>query len=315
MILRMGMMNLKVSVIIPTYKRSEFLTRAIDSILHQSYKNIEIIIVDDNDPSSDFRRNTENRIKDYIDEKKVIYHKNEVNIGGALARNVGINIASGDYITFLDDDDVYEEKKIEYQLEYMCENNLDASFTNVKICNMLGKLIDYRDHKYVTDLSNDELLKQHIMHHLTPTDTYMFKKEKLIELKGFDKVSMGQEFKLMLKAIERDLRIGYLPRADVIQYIHDEERISIGKNKIVAENELFEFKKNYFTRLNKSQIKYVKFRHYSVLAIVGIRSKEYKVAMINLFLSFFSSPKYFASELIQKLRVNSLNKTKHIKSK
>lgn len=302
------MMNLKVSVIIPTYKRSEFLTRAIDSILNQSYKNIEIIIVDDNDPSSDFRKNTENRITDYIEEKKVIYCKNEVNMGGALARNVGINIASGDYVTFLDDDDVYEEKKIEYQLEYMCSNNLEASFTNVKICNMLGKLIDYRDHKYVTDLSNDELLKQHIMHHLTPTDTYMFKREKLIELKGFDNVSMGQEFRLMLKAIERGLLIGYLPRADVIQYIHDAERISIGKNKIIAENELFEFKKKYFDKLNKNQIKYVEFRHYSVLAIVGVRSKEYKVAVINLWLAFVSSPNYFISELFQKLRANALNK-------
>lgn len=301
-------MNIKVSVIIPTYKRSEFLTRAIDSILNQTHKNIEIIVVDDNDPNSEFRNQTEERIKDYIKGNKVIYHKNEVNMGGALARNVGIKLASGFYITFLDDDDVYEERKIEYQLEYMLCNNFDASFTNVKICNMHGKLIDYREHKYVTNLSNDELLKQHIMHHLTPTDTYMFNREKLIELKGFDNVSMGQEFRLMLKAIESNLRIGYLPRADVIQYMHDAERISVGKNKIIAEIELYEFKKKYFSKLNIGQIKYVKFRHYSVLAIVGLRSKEYKLFVANIFLAFFTSPKYFISELIQRLRTNSLNK-------
>lgn len=286
-------MNYKVSVIIPTYKRSEFLTRAIDSVLEQSYKNVEIIVVDDNDPISDFRSQTEDRIKEYIERAKVIYHKNITNMGGALARNEGISVASGDYITFLDDDDVYEEMKIENQLQYMLDNNLDASFTNVKICNITGKLIDYRDHKYVTDLSNGELLKQHIMHHLTPTDTYMFKREKLIELKGFDDVTMGQEFRLMLKAIVGNLRIGYLPRADVIQYIHDAERISVGKNKIIAENELYEFKKNYFSKLNNSQIKYVKFRHYSVLAVVGVRSKEYKLSIVNLCLAFLTSPKYF----------------------
>jgi len=49
-------MNAKVSVIIPTYKRSHFLQRAIDSVLNQTYKNLEIIVVDDNEPNSDFRK-------------------------------------------------------------------------------------------------------------------------------------------------------------------------------------------------------------------------------------------------------------------
>ncbi|MBW4084527.1 glycosyltransferase family 2 protein [Paenibacillus sp. S150] len=298
-------MNLKVSVIIPTYKRSEFLTRAIDSILNQTYKHIEIIVVDDNHPESDYRKQTENKISRYIDGNLIIYHKNSTNMGGALARNEGIHIASGDYITFLDDDDVYEEQKIETQIMYMHTNNLDVSFTNVKICNISGDLVDYREHKYVNDLSNGELLKQHILHHLTPTDTYMFKREVLQDLNGFDNVSMGQEFRLMLKAIEKDLHIGYLSRADVIQYVHDEERISIGDNKIIAEIELYEFKKKYFNVLNNKQIKYVKFRHFSVLAIVGLRSGKYILFFNNLWLAFFTSPKFFITELVQKWRINT----------
>ncbi|RKD23104.1 hypothetical protein BEP19_12835 [Ammoniphilus oxalaticus] len=299
-----------VSVIIPTYKRSDFLIRAIDSILNQTYKNVEVIVVDDNDPESEYRIKTEMKIKDYIKKNLIVYHKNEENLGGALARNEGINIALGFFVTFLDDDDVYEEEKIEHQVGYMLDHDLDASFTDVRILNMSGKLVDYRKHKYVTDLSNSELLKQHILHHLTPTNTYMFKRERLIELGGFDNVSMGQEFRLMLKAIENDLSIGYLPRADVIQYIHDRERISIGDNKIVAENELFEFKKGYFSILNNDQKKYVRFRHYAVLSVVGLRSKMYMFFLKNLICSLIVSPKYFSFELFQmfNLRYRQLHK-------
>lgn len=296
-------MDPKVSVIIPTYKRSDFLPRAIDSVLNQSYKNVEIIVVDDNNPDSNFRKETEKNIEKYIQQGLIVYHKNKKNLGGALARNEGIKISKGYFVTFLDDDDIYEEKKVELQVKFMLEHDLDASFTDVKIYNMAGKLVDYRKHDYVTSLSNKELLKQHIMHHLTPTNTYMFKRESLIKLGGFDPVSMGQEFRLMLKAIENNLKIGYLPRADVIQYIHDGERISTGNNKIVAENELFNFKKRYFHILTKEQQKYVIFRHYAVLSIVGLRSKKYLFFLKNLFITFFVSPKYFFIEVIKNIKI------------
>ncbi len=69
-------MSALVSVIIPTYKRSEFLERAISSILTQSYHNIEIVVVDDNDPDSEYREATEVRIQ-AINDNRVKYVKNE----------------------------------------------------------------------------------------------------------------------------------------------------------------------------------------------------------------------------------------------
>ena len=267
-------MNKKVSVIIPTYKRSEFLTIAIYSILSQTYSNIEIIVVDDNSPNSKYRIETEKKMLKYINHKNVIYIKNKKNLGGALARNEGIQKASGDYVTFLDDDDIYLPDKISSKIKYMIKNKLDMSFTDVRIHNMNNKLIDYRKHNYVKNLSNEELLKQHIMHHLTPTDTYMLKKKSIIDIGGFDNVKVGQEFMLMLKAIESGLKIGYLPVAHVIQYIHDGERISVGQNKIKAEVELYNFKRKYFNVLNFRQRQYVKFRHHAVMMIVGKRSKQ-----------------------------------------
>ena len=119
-----------VSIIIPTFKRSEKLANAIESIRRQTYQNYEIIIVDDNDPKTEDRKNTEKFMKQYKDDKKIRYIKMPKNGGGAAARNYGIKNAYGDFIAFLDDDDVYLEEKIEVQLKFMLYNNLDACFMN-----------------------------------------------------------------------------------------------------------------------------------------------------------------------------------------
>lgn len=283
-------MNKKVSVIIPTYKRSEFLQRAIDSVLSQTYSNIEIIVVDDNNPDSEHRVQTENKMQGYKGFDNILYIKNEANLGGALARNKGIMRASGDYITFLDDDDVYLPDKVFTQVKYMIDKELDLSFTDVRIHNMNDKLVDYREHYYIKDLSNKELLKQHIMHHLTPTGTYMFRKEALHKIGGFEDVKMGQEFMLMLKAIENGLSIGYIPVAHVIQYIHDGERISVGRNKIAKEIEMYDFKKKYFKYLSFRQKQYVKFRHNAVMTVVGKRSGKPGLLIKHLIMAFVASP-------------------------
>jgi glycosyltransferase involved in cell wall biosynthesis len=292
-------MDKKVSVIIPTYKRSEFLQRAINSVLNQTYLNIEIIVVDDNDLDSIYRHETEKKMLEYDNNRKVIYVKNEKNLGGALARNQGIYKASGEYVTFLDDDDIYLPNKIECQIEYMINQDVDMSFTDVKIYDTNNILIDYREHPYVTDTStNEELLVQHILHHLTPTATYMYKKEVIVAIGGFDDVKMGQEFMLMLKTIKAGIRIGYIPVAYVIQYIHNGERISVGHTKIDAEKKLYEFKKQYFQFLNSRQKKYVRFRHHAVMMIVGWRSREFLVVIQHFIEAIFVSPKDCVLETI-----------------
>lgn len=280
----------KVSVIIPTYKRSAFLKRAIDSVLNQTYSDIEIIVVDDNNPNSIDRSKTEEFMFSYNSDNRVTYIKNANSVGGALARNEGIAVAKGEFITFLDDDDIYLPNKVASQLFYMLENNIDFSFTDVRIHNQIDKLIDYREHSYVKSLSNEELLKKHIMHHLTPTGTYMFKRDILQYLGGFEDVKMGQEFMLMLKAIENDVKIGYLPQARVVQYVHDEERISVGANKLNKEIELYLHKSKYFKFLNHKEKKYVKYRHHAVMAIVGKRSGKYQLAVKHLVKAIVASP-------------------------
>ena len=90
----------KISVIISTYNREKYIGHAIDSVLNQTYKNVEIIVIDD--CSTD---NTEEYLKKY--KNKLRYYKNEVNCGCGISRKRGMEYAQGDYIIFLDDDDKY----------------------------------------------------------------------------------------------------------------------------------------------------------------------------------------------------------------
>ncbi|MFC5465585.1 glycosyltransferase family 2 protein [Lederbergia graminis] len=295
-------MSKKVSIIVPTYKRSDFLIRAIDSLLNQNYNNIEIVVVDDNGNNSRYRYETEQKMEKFKNNRSVIFIKNKRNMGGALARNEGISRASGDYITFLDDDDIYLPEKVSLQLEFMIKNDLDLSFTNVSIYNINNKLIDFREHPYVKDFSKQELLIKHLMHHLTPTGTYMFKKEAINKIGRFDDVQVGQEFMLMLKAIEQDLKIGYLPVSKVIQYVHPGERISVGQNKLNKEIELFNLKKKYFKYLTFRQRQYIKFRHHAVMLVVGIRSGKYYVTIEHLLKAIITSPVDCILELVKHIK-------------
>jgi len=100
-----------VSIVIPAYNRANLLKRAIESTINQTYKNLEIIIVDDG--SSD---NTEQIVQEYRD-LRIQYIRNSKNRGASVARNIGIKSSRGDFIALLDSDDEYLPKKIEKSLQ------------------------------------------------------------------------------------------------------------------------------------------------------------------------------------------------------
>lgn len=108
-----------VSVIIPTYKRPTTLPRALQSILNQTYTNIEIIVVDDNNDGDEFRKETELMMKKYENESRIHYVKHSHNMNGSAARNTGITYAKGDFLVFLDDDDIYNKHKIERAITFL----------------------------------------------------------------------------------------------------------------------------------------------------------------------------------------------------
>ncbi|MFE0507722.1 glycosyltransferase family 2 protein [Peribacillus butanolivorans] len=285
-------MEPKVSVIIPTYKRGDiFLKRAIDSVLKQTYPNIEIIIIDDNanELLHDYRVSTKKVVKAYKDPN-IIYMQNAENLGGSLSRNEGIKFSSGEFITFLDDDDEYLPEKISNQIEKMIKNEWDVSFTDLKICNEQGKTIDYRDYKKIKSFNKVDLIEYHLTRHITGTPTFMYKKEILQSIGGFPDVKMGQEFYLMFNTIEADVNIGYIPSSGVIAYRHSSGGISMGVNKIIGEKDLYTFKRSYFKRLSLRKRLFIKFRHHVVLAIAYKRNKMLFSSIKNIGLAFLYSP-------------------------
>ena len=117
-------MNDLVSVIIPSYNRFEYLLQAVESVLNQTYDNIEIIIV--NDESEDPRYKTHTFPKNC----KVIHvNREKIEGGPGSIRNYGTKEATGKYIAFLDDDDIWLEEKLDRQLQEMSVNNIGMSST------------------------------------------------------------------------------------------------------------------------------------------------------------------------------------------
>lgn len=117
-----------VSVIIPSYKRADKLKRAIESVLGQTYKKIELLVVDDNEPLDEFSKQLREIINSY-DDNRLYLVEQECHKNGAVARNAGIKKARGEYIAFLDDDDYWELNKIEKQVSVL--SKLDSSWGGV----------------------------------------------------------------------------------------------------------------------------------------------------------------------------------------
>lgn len=197
-----------VSVIIPTYKGSSALNRAIDSVLHQSFKEIEIIVVDDNDPISDDRKKTEALMSRYIGEERIRYIKHQKNSNGAVARNTGITAATGKYIAFLDDDDYYLPERIEKSVMYL-EENRDAVgvYTGVDIIDKEGNV--NLKVKPQCDLKISDLLQKEMV---IGTGSNIFVKNDVAKgIYGFDESFVRrQDIEFMIRVCHEG-RVGFIP--------------------------------------------------------------------------------------------------------
>ncbi|KOF08620.1 hypothetical protein AC739_19410, partial [Planococcus glaciei] len=188
-----------VSVIIPTYKGAKNLARAIDSILHQTYNSIEIIVVDDNDPFSNERNETEAVMKKY-ERKEIKYIKHGVNKNGAAARNTGIAQAKGEYICFLDDDDFYFANRVKKSVEILEKSQIyDAVYCSVIITNKSNIKGIIKADKVLT--TKDILLDEMVI----GTGSNIFLKREVFEvLKGFDEsFRRHQDLEFMLRCLEK----------------------------------------------------------------------------------------------------------------
>ena len=127
-----------VSVIMPYFKKRNYVEKSIRSVINQTYKMFELIIIYDDEDKSDL-----NFIKEIIgNNEKVKLVINENNIGAGNSRNQGIKLSNGEFIAFIDSDDYWNENKLARQVDYINKNNFDFVFCNYeKVINDKKKII------------------------------------------------------------------------------------------------------------------------------------------------------------------------------
>jgi len=131
-------MSSLISVIMPYYNKKNYFLESINSALKQTYINLEILIIYDDQNRSDLEY-IKNCIKNDL-RVKIIF--NDKNKGVAYSRNKAISIACGEYIAFLDCDDYWETNKIEVQMDFMLTHGYDFSYTTYLVVNKDGKIVD-----------------------------------------------------------------------------------------------------------------------------------------------------------------------------
>lgn len=238
---------MQVSVIIPTYKGQDNLARAIDSVLAQNdFSDFEIIVVDDNDPKSIDRAQTETVMNSYKNNEKVKYIKHRCNLNGSAARNTGVKNSQGKYIALLDDDDVFLPDKLRLQCAYMNNHpEFEGSYTWRKTSK--GDVISYSKKG---DLSKEILLSLFF----PTTITLMVRKEIYCALGGFDEsFRRHQDFEFLLRFF-REYKLGVVcePLSVVIGKTTDKPKICGNELDMLKERFLATFQED-IDRIDKNE--------------------------------------------------------------
>lgn len=151
-----------VSIITPTYNSQRFINTTIQSVLKQTYTNWELLIIDD--ASQD---NTCAIVEDFtIINSNIKIFRNKENQGAAITRNIGIKQASGDFISFLDADDLWKPDKLENQISFMITHNIDVCFSSYDLMDETGILM-HKTVKALAELTYSKLLKCNYIGNLT----------------------------------------------------------------------------------------------------------------------------------------------------
>ena len=140
-----------ISVIIPYYKKKQFIDASIKSVINQTYSNLEIILIYDDNDKSDLKYLTQK----YDLNEKIKFSVNDKNIGAGLSRNKGMKLAKGNYICFIDADDIWEKNKLETQLLFMKDVGSVISHTSYRIINEKNELIGTRMAKNFSNIKKN----------------------------------------------------------------------------------------------------------------------------------------------------------------
>lgn len=173
----------RVSSVIPFYNRPKLLKRAVDSVIAQSYQNIELIVVDDASTNATVETALSGR-REEMDNRfeRVVLHRHERNLGVSVARNTGVELSNGEYVAFLDDDDVWEPRKINKQIRVMSEDGVGLVYCGVRRVGPDGAI------RSVYKPSQDgNVIRNLLMGNITgTTSTVLLEKTTALDVGGFD---------------------------------------------------------------------------------------------------------------------------------
>lgn len=182
-----------VSIITPNYNCEEFINNTIESVLGQTYKNWELLIIDDcsKDKSID-------KVQEFIKkDSRIKLIKMKMNSGAALCRNKGIEFAKGKYIAFLDSDDIWLSKKLEKQIDFMEKNNIDFTYSQYTHMDENGNSL-----KVKARVPEKISYKKMLFHCYTGCLTVVYNQESLGKIYGPD-ISKSNDYGLFLQVLKK----------------------------------------------------------------------------------------------------------------
>ena len=214
----------RVSTIIPTYNRADILDRAVDSVLGQTFEDLELIVVDDGSTDA-----TPELIDQY-DDPRLTFIEHDENRGGSVARNTGIEHATGDYLAFLDSDDAWRPRKLERQVAELDRRSddwvavyCDAEFVTADtgpVQRAAGYFADHLGGPEAPTEGGSELVK-HVLAdelHTSAGSTLLVRRETVEAIDGFDESFIRfQDPEFLIRVLWQG-KLAYVPQTLVERY-------------------------------------------------------------------------------------------------
>lgn len=242
-----------VSAIITTYKRKpDMVMRALTSILRQTYRDIEIIVVDDSPPDYCARKEVESSVlskqKD-LQNIKIKYIAHEKNMGACVARNTGLNAATGEYVAYLDDDDEWLPEKLEKQVNVIKQSDVALVYCGSLCMNDDTGKCKEKAREFVRGRVFDKLI---LSNFIESTSYPLIRTECLRMIGGFDPLMQSaQDYDVWLRLAEH-YAIDYVDEPLVLYHEHSGERITTNPAKKI--NGLQRINEKFATYLEKDKL-------------------------------------------------------------
>lgn len=263
-----------VSIIMPTYKGSNLISRSIESLIEQNYKNIEIIIVDDNGKDSVDQKKTEKVVEKYFKDERIKYICHEKNINGSAARNTGIKLSNGDFICFLDDDDVFDKQKVQKQVNFF-KSNLDVGLVYTGL-----KEINGNNERIVSPLETDNFLRDYLMGKIfVCSSSIMIRKSILSRVGPWDESFKRHQDMEFIARIADLFKVSFINEPLVIKYAEERNLPKDSEKTNLYRRHYLKKMMPIINKFDKKTSKNIVFFNLLPIAKVYLKNKEFLKAL------------------------------------